>query len=98
VLNGHSHNYQRWDPQTPEGVLDPDRGIRQFVVGTGGRSHYAILGDPAPEALAVAQSTSFGVLRITLKPRGYRWSWVTAAGQPAFADASDGSVRCARAS
>jgi hypothetical protein len=97
VLNGHSHNYQRWEPQTPQGALDPDRGIREFVVGTGGRSHYGILGGPPPDALAMAQSTSFGILRITLRPRGYRWAWVTAAGQPAFADASDGSVRCVRA-
>jgi hypothetical protein len=35
VLCGHNHNYQRWAPQTPYGIFDPE-GVRQFVVGTGG--------------------------------------------------------------
>ena len=42
VLSGHDHNYQRWTPQTPTGTKDATRGIREFVVGTGGRSHYAL--------------------------------------------------------
>ena len=73
-----------------------DRGLREFVVGTGGRSHYAIPpGDP-PGALETAQSHAFGVLRLTLRATGYRWSWVTARGQPAFADNSDSEVACVR--
>ena len=36
VLSGHEHNYERFSPQDPEGRVDPERGIRQFVVGTGG--------------------------------------------------------------
>ena len=44
MLNGHSHNYQRWAPQDPSGHRDRERGIREFVVGTGGASHYAIAG------------------------------------------------------
>jgi hypothetical protein len=97
VLNGHSHNYQRWDPQDPAGVLDPDRGIREFVVGTGGRSLYALPSGLRPEALAAAQAHSFGVLELTLKAAGYRWNWVTANGQPAYEDASAGQVPCVRA-
>ena len=42
VLVGHDHSYERFAPQTPTGVADATRGIRQFVVGTGGRSHYAL--------------------------------------------------------
>ena len=38
VLNGHEHLYERFAPQTPQGVPDPRRGIRQFTVGTGGHS------------------------------------------------------------
>ena len=38
VLNGHLHNYERFAPQTPSGVADPAKGIREFVVGTGGYS------------------------------------------------------------
>jgi hypothetical protein len=96
VLNGHSHNYQRWRPQGPGGDFDPD-GIRQFVVGTGGRSHYAIPSGNPPENLAAAQARAFGVLRLTLKAEGYRWEWATARGQPSYADASEHGVRCVRA-
>ena len=38
-LNGHDHNYQRFAPQDPDGNLDPQRGIPQFLVGTGGAGH-----------------------------------------------------------
>ena len=40
VLVGHDHDYERFAPQDPAGVLDPARGIREFVVGTGGRILY----------------------------------------------------------
>jgi len=42
VLSAHEHNYERFAPQDPNGEADPERGIRQFVVGTGGKSHYEI--------------------------------------------------------
>ncbi len=95
VLNGHSHNYQRWQPQDPEGHRDR-HGIREFVVGTGGARHYAIASGGWPENLLAAQAHAFGVLRLRLRAETYRWDWVTASGQPAFADRSDGSVRCVR--
>ena len=97
VLNGHSHNYQRWRPMDPNGELDREAGIREFVVGTGGASHYALPGGTAPDNLVSAQADAFGVLRLTLKAKGYRWVWVSAAGQPAFDDASERAVRCVRA-
>jgi len=97
VLNGHSHNYQRWEPQDPAGEPDPDQGIREFVVGTGGRSHYQIPVGAQPENLVAAQADAFGILELTLKAEGYRWAWVTADGQPEYADASDGRVPCVRA-
>jgi len=37
VLNGHDHNYERFAPQDATGRADPERGIREFVVGTGGK-------------------------------------------------------------
>ena len=36
VFSGHEHNYERFSPQDPQGRTDPEGGIRQFVVGTGG--------------------------------------------------------------
>jgi acid phosphatase type 7 len=98
VLNGHSHNYQRWQPQDPKGTLDQDAGIREFVVGTGGASHYAIPAGTRPANLAAAQANAFGVLRLSLRADGYRWRWVSARGQPGFDDASEGAVACVRAS
>jgi hypothetical protein len=96
VLVGHSHNYQRWKPQHPSGTLDRDRGIRQFVVGTGGRSLYALPSGDMPRNLVVAQADSFGILRIALRAESYKWQWVTAVGQPAFEDAPSRGVPCVR--
>jgi hypothetical protein len=98
VLNGHSHNYQRWRLLDPKGHTDKQAGIREFVVGTGGASHYAIPAGTRPKALATAQAKAFGVLRLTLRAEGYRWRWVSAKGQPAFEDTSDGAASCVRAS
>jgi len=94
VLNGHSHNYERWKPQDPSGNLDTTRGIREFIVGTGGASKYALQSGTWPSHLAAAQDTSFGILRITLKRSGYTWEWVTAAGQPSFTDTKSTAVAC----
>ncbi|MGH2530033.1 MAG: protein kinase domain-containing protein [Actinomycetota bacterium] len=94
VLNGHSHNYQRWRPQDPEGRLDPRRGILQFIVGTGGSSKSQLQSDPWPSNLVAAQDTSFGVLQITLGHAGFAWEWVSAPGQPAFSDTQTDRVGC----
>lgn len=89
VINGHDHNYQRYAPQTPNGVRDTIRGIREFVVGTGGSSHYGFPNTAAN--LEVRDSTSFGVLKLTLHEASYDWVFVPAAGG-AFTDR--GSARC----
>jgi hypothetical protein len=78
VLSAHEHNYERFAPQDPEGRADPQRGIRQFVVGTGGKSHYPIL-DPLPNS-EVHNDESYGVLKLTLHPKSYEWRFLPAAG------------------
>ena len=89
VLNGHDHNYQRFAPQDPEGNADPQHGIREFVVGTGGRSHYSIL---APIANSeVYDDETYGVLKLTLRPQGYEWRFLPVEGET-FTDS--GSARC----
>jgi calcineurin-like phosphoesterase family protein len=93
VLNGHSHNYQRWRPLTASGRRDPRTGIREFVVGTGGASHYA-LGSTTPDNVVAAQDTSFGILVLTLHADGYSWAWRTAAGQPSYRDTHRTAVAC----
>ena len=88
VLNGHDHNYQRFAPQDPEGKSDPGRGIREFVVGTGGESHYAV---ERPIAnLQTYNDDTFGVLMITPHPSSYDWKFVPVAGKT-FADSGTAS-------
>lgn len=95
VLNGHSHNYQRWLPQDPFGMYDPSRGIREFVVGTGGARKYPLLPGAAAANLAAAQADAFGILRLSLYNASYSSEWVAAAGQPRrFTDATTASVPC----
>lgn len=79
MLSGHDHIYERFAPQTPTGRLDRARGIRQFVVGTGGRSHYGI-GEPAPHS-EVRNNDTFGVIKLTLGAAGYSWRFVPEAAK-----------------
>jgi hypothetical protein len=89
ILNGHDHNYERFAPQTPAGVADPKRGIREFVVGTGGRNLYPFKQIRANSELRDNQT--FGVLSLTLHPTGYDWQFLPIAGQT-FTDS--GSQAC----
>jgi len=73
ALAGHEHNYERFGLQDAAGHADPN-GIREFVVGTGGRSHYP-LGKPKPNS-EVGNSDTFGVLALTLHPGSYDWNFV----------------------
>ena len=76
ILNGHDHVYERFALQTPNRVHDRRHGIREFVVGTGGSSFDRFR--PRPKNLQYRQNHHFGVLKLTLKPRSYRWRFVTA--------------------
>jgi hypothetical protein len=89
VLSGHAHNYQRFAPQSPSGAADPTRGIREFVVGTGGNSHRPV-GPPIPNQ-EVTDDTTFGVLKLTLLETGYVWGFVPRSGG-VFTDA--GAATC----
>lgn len=76
VLSGHNHSYERFAPLDARGRAVAD-GVRQFVVGTGGKNLYAVApnGGPAP---AVASDTTMGVLRLDLRPTSYAWRFVPA--------------------
>jgi hypothetical protein len=89
VLSGHEHNYERFAKQSPAGVADSAYGIREFVVGTGGKSHYGFAASPQPNS-EVQNSTTYGVLKLTLHPSGYDWQFVPVSGP--FAD--NGSDVC----
>jgi hypothetical protein len=89
VLNGHDHDYERFAPQNPSGQADPGQGIREFVVGTGGGAFTAFK-NIQPNSEARIANTN-GVLKMTLRPEGYEWQFVTA---PSGAVADSGSGRC----
>jgi len=78
VLNGHEHNYERFALLDPLGHRDPEGGIREFVAGTGGASHYP-LGDPITGSQKQIDS-SFGVLRMALHPKRYEWAFIAVNG------------------
>ncbi len=90
VINGHDHDYERFAPQTPTGVLDTARGIREFVVGTGGNSLYNWPGAPIANS-EVRSDVNYGVIKMTLWPTSYDWQFIPVAGGT-FTD--QGSALC----
>jgi acid phosphatase type 7 len=89
VLSGHDHIYERFAPQNADGARDPARGIREFVVGTGGAPLY-VLERRAPHSEA-RNDRAYGVLALELEADGYRWEFLRSEGRP-FED--EGSGRC----
>lgn len=84
VLNGHDHVYERFARQDPDGNADPARGIREFIVGTGGAAYNSFPGAFLPNS-EVQGTGVFGVLKLTLYDNSYEWTFVPEAGK-AFAD------------
>lgn len=76
VLSGHDHDYERFAPQDADGRLDTARGIRQFVVGTGGAFPTPFLHFAANSEARDANRT--GVLKLLLKEGGYEWEFLEA--------------------
>ncbi|MDP9295773.1 MAG: metallophosphoesterase [Actinomycetota bacterium] len=78
VLNGHDHDYERFTKLDPSGHFS-GRGIREFVVGTGGISHYNF-GPPVQGSQVRIQDT-FGVLRLALSASSYGWKFIDTKGK-----------------
>jgi hypothetical protein len=76
VINGHDHNYQRYAAMTPTGKRDSAKGIREFIVGTGGNGHTALKTVSVPNREA-GNDKAYGVLRLTLHPTGYEWQFLS---------------------
>lgn len=79
ALNGHDHDYERFVPQDPNGHATA-KGIREFVVGTGGRDHYAFYKDVLANS-RFRDHTHFGALFLTLHRHGYQWRFRTTSGK-----------------
>ena len=89
VVSGHNHQYERFAPQAPNGALDSARGVREFVAGMGGISHYSF-GAIQPNSQA-RNSDTYGVLKLTLHANSYDWQFVPEAGRT-YTDS--GSTAC----
>ena len=89
ILSAHDHLYERFAPQTPAGTLDSTRGIREFLIGTGGANHTGIVQVAANSE--VRNVDTFGVMKLTLHPTSYDWQFVPEAGKT-FTDS--GTTAC----
>jgi len=87
VIAGHDHLYERFAPQMPDGRADALRGIRQFIVGTGGAG---VRGFMTPKGNSEARGSVWGVLALTLLDGSYNWEFVPVEGA-AFRDAGAGA-------
>jgi len=88
IVNGHDHDYERFAPQDPNGHADPKRGIREFVVGTGGKN-LRVFGLHKRNS-EVRNNSTFGVLKLTLRATGYDWKFIPQAGH-GFTDSGSGN-------
>jgi len=89
VVNGYYRLYERFAPQTPDGLADAQNGIRQFTVGTGGHGVYSFGTTFRPNSEAHGSGT-YGVLKLTLSSDGYSWEFVPVPGGT-FTDSGSGS-------
>jgi calcineurin-like phosphoesterase family protein len=87
LINGHDHSYERFAPQDSTGRADPTKGVRQFVVGTGGAELYQ---RASTAANSEAFSSSYGVLKLTLTAGTYQWEFIPTAGS-SFRDTGMGT-------
>jgi hypothetical protein len=90
ILSGHAHRYERFARITPSGERSSARGIRQFIVGTGGAPGGSQKGPDEPRVQAKKMDAP-GVLKLDLGSGFYQWKFVAVAGRN-FTDS--GRARC----
>jgi hypothetical protein len=81
ILSGHAHRYERYAPITPAGVRNPEKGIRQFVVGTGGNDGGSEIYHAQAPGVQVVKTGTPGVLKLNLGAGSYTWKFVPIAGR-----------------
>ena len=89
VLGGHRHFYERLAPMKPSGARDDAFGVREMIVGSGGKSGGSVTNAfPTSE---VRDGATFGVLKLYLYEDSYAWKFVPIAGKT-YTDS--GSTAC----
>ena len=89
IVNGHDHDYERFAPQRPDGTRDGERGVREFVVGTGGGALRPF--DTVKPNSQARDASTYGALKLTLNAGSYSWKFVPVAGKT-FTDS--GTTAC----
>jgi acid phosphatase type 7 len=90
ILSGHAHRYERFARIRPSGERSSARGIRQFIVGTGGARGEPQHGPDEPRVQAKKVGAP-GVLKLELGSGFYHWRFVPVAGRH-YTDS--GRARC----
>lgn len=93
VLNGHDHTYARYAPMNPGGRADRARGIREFIVGTGGESLDPPVSNANTPNLQAATGDYYGVMGLTLDRTGYSWDFASSLKSPDAAPTAPASYR-----
>jgi hypothetical protein len=92
ALSAHDHDYERFAPQDASGRPDEARGLRQFVIGTGGAQLTPFLfTSPNSER---RDNSSHGVLKLTLRDDGYEWEFIGVGGGEGSQFSDRGAARC----
>jgi hypothetical protein len=86
VIAAHDHLYERFGKQDVLGRSDA-RGLRQFIVGTGGARLYPF---HRQEPNSQSRHARHGVLQLTLAPTGYAWAFIDAETGATLDSNSDG--------
>lgn len=89
ILAGHDHTYERLSRVDPNGRPDAERGIRHFVIGTGGAGLYRFEKPPL-SITETRQSDVHGVLRLDLHRGGYEWQFMPTVADT-YSDSGSGS-------
>ena len=89
VISGHDHNYIRFAPSKPDGTADAANGVRQLLIGTGGRALYGS-GGTTRATIEKKEYNTFGVGKLTLTATGYTAAFVPVAGRT-FTDSVTGT-------
>ncbi len=88
VLNGHEHNYERFKQMNASGSA-ASQGLREIIVGTGGSGLYGF--GSIRSTSEVRNSSTHGVLKLTLGSTSYSWQFIPVAGR-SFRDS--GTTSC----
>lgn len=82
VLNGHDHLYARFMPLNPAGSPDPRKGIREFIIGTGGESLDQPVKNATSQYVEVSTGDYYGAMKLTLHRDSYDWDYESAMKSP----------------